>query len=191
MDYYKSINGKVTVERMHENHGHMVFFKNRSLLEKYAKGYYVVTDADISLNPAMPKDFMNSLLKLMDRYHYHILKAGLALDLETIPDYYPLKEKVKNWEAKFWSDQLEEHVFKADIDTTFALYKPNYPLRFNINNQFYKAVRIAGKFTCKHMGWYLDPENLTAEQLYYMSTSSISNSWKFDEEGKLKSNEDY
>lgn len=44
-EYYKTLKG-VKVEYMDENYGHMVF-KNKELQEKYGKGFYVVTDADI------------------------------------------------------------------------------------------------------------------------------------------------
>jgi len=39
LEYYREIEGRVTVERMPENYGHMVFFENRELQEKYGKGF--------------------------------------------------------------------------------------------------------------------------------------------------------
>ena len=192
LQYYENIKLEVTIEFMQENYGHLVFFNNKHLQEKYGKGYYFLTDADILPNPNLPSNFIEIMIKKMDRYFDKILKIGFALDLETIPDTYPLKEKVCNWENRFWSNQIEKDVYIADIDTTFALYKPKYPLKFNVHpDHFYKAIRLAGNFTCKHMGWYLDPKNLTEEQIHYMKTSSTSNTWKFDENGNLISVNDY
>lgn len=190
--YYKTIQPKVKVELMNENCGHMVFFENQDLQKKYGQGYYFITDVDILPNPDLPKDFIKTMIKKMDKYNKKIVKVGFALDIDSIPDYYPLKEKVVNWERKFWEKEFEKDVFLADVDTTFALYKPFYPSKFKVRQRnFYRAIRIGGNFTSKHMGWYLDPKNLTAEQNHYIKTSSISNSWKFDEKGNLDSNEDY
>lgn len=192
IEYYETIKGKVKVERMDNNYGHMVFFKNPALLKKYAKGYYVVTDADILPNPNLPENFMDVLLQKLDKYYYHILKVGFALDIDTIPNHYPLKDKVINWENIFWTEELEDNIYKADIDTTFALYKPNYPKKFYVKNtEFHRAIRIAGDFTCKHMGWYLNPRELSEEQQHYLKTSSTSASWKFDNEGNLNSSFNY
>lgn len=192
LDYYASMSDQITVERMQENLGHMVFFDRIDLQKKYGKGYYFLTDADILPNPQLPSNFAGIMVKKMDRYIHKIQKVGFALDLASIPEFYPLKTKVLDWEKKFWEKELEKDVYYADIDTTFALYKPQYPIKFKVKrSKFYKAIRLAGDFTCKHMGWYIDPKNLTDEQRHYMKTSSSSNSWKFDSEGNLDSASDY
>ncbi len=188
LDYYESIKGTVTVEIMPKNYGHMVFFEDKRLQEKYGRGYYIVTDPDILPHPELPFDFMEIMLKKMDKYHFGIQKVGFALEIDTIPDHFPLKEKVLNWERQYWTNELEKDVFHADIDTTFALYKPKYPSKFNTKTRrFYEAIRLGGNFTSKHMGWYLNPKDLSDEQRYYMQTSSESASWKFDEDGNLDS----
>lgn len=192
LDYYKKIGTRVNVELMPENYGHMVFFENDYLQLKYGRGYYFLTDADILPNPNLPSDFIKKMVKKMDKYNRKITKVGFALDIETIPDYYPLKNKVINWENKFWENELEKDVFSAPVDTTFALYKPSFPSKFKVKPMnFYDAIRLAGCFTCKHMGWYLDPKNLTEEQEHYMKTSSSSASWKFDQDGNLDSPSSY
>ncbi|PRD46223.1 glycosyltransferase [Sphingobacterium haloxyli] len=188
LEYYKKIQPRVSVELMNKNHGHMVFFENEDLQKKYGQGYYFITDADILPNPNLPANFIKMMIKKMDKYNKKIVKVGLALDIDTIPDYYPLKEKVVSWERKFWEKELEKDVFLADVDTTFALYKPFYPTKFKVRQRnFYRAIRLGGNFTSKHIGWYLNPKNLTDEQIHYMKTSSTSNSWKFDDEGNLDS----
>lgn len=188
LDYYKTIQSRVSIEFMDQNYGHMVFFENEQLQKKYGKGYYFITDADILPNPDLPEDFVKIMIRKMDKYNKKVTKIGFALDIDTIPDYYPLKEKVIHWEQQYWTDELEKNIFFAAVDTTFALYKPGYPIKFKVKpHQFYEAIRIAGTFTCKHMGWYLNPKVLTDEQMHYMRTSSTSNSWKFDDEGNLDS----
>lgn len=192
LDYYRTIRDLVKVEIMNKNHGHMVFFENKILQEKYARGYYFVTDADIIPNENLPLNFIELMIKKMDKYNFSIQKVGFALDIKTIPDHYPLKQKVLNWESQYWKKELETDIFMAPVDTTFALYKPKYPANFKVKpSKFYRAIRLAGNFTCKHMGWYLDHKNLSEEQIYYINTSSESASWKFDNEGKLDSLSDY
>lgn len=192
LEYYQTIQTKVKVELMDNNEGHMVFFKNKRLQKEYGKGYYILTDADILPNPNLAFNFIKIMIQKMDKYHRQIVKVGLALDLDTIPNYYPLKERVINWEKKYWLNQLEKDVYFADIDTTFALYKPSYPNKFRVKqHHFYRAIRLAGNFTSKHMGWYLNPKELTEEQRHYMQTASGSNSWKFDKDGHLDSSSNY
>lgn len=184
LDYYKDIEDKVMIEYMDDNYGHNVFFENIELQKKYGKGYYVLTDADIVPNKDLPKDFMLTLIHYLDKYFKRVTKVGFALRIDDIPDSFPLKEKVLKWEQRFWDIKLSKDVYKASIDTTFALYKPNYPVFFN-NINFYSGIRIAGDFIAEHGGWYKDINCLTEEELYYQETTSSSSSWNFDKNGNL------
>ena len=168
---------------MDKNEGHMVFFNNTMLQKKYGKGYYVVTDSDIVLNNKLPLDFMDEMLRYMDKYFKRITKVGLALDIKNLPEFYPLKNKVIEWEKQFWTQEIEPNIFKASVDTTFALYKPQYPKSFN-NVNFLRGIRMAGKFMAKHGGWYIDPLNYSEENLHYIKSVKKSSSWKLDEAGK-------
>jgi GT2 family glycosyltransferase len=114
LDYYEEIKSEITLYQMDDNYGHMVFFENPSLYAKYAKAYYIVTDADIVPNDHTPQNFVQMFMRWIDEDLY-ARKVGFALKLSDIPDYYPLKEKVLNWEKKFWNHQLDKNVFRADI----------------------------------------------------------------------------
>lgn len=184
LEYYKEIQNSVSIEYMDKNYGHMVFFNNKKLYEKYASGYYIISDADIIPNEDLPKDFLNKMIHLIDKYFLTITKVGFALRINDIPDHYILKNKVTAWEKNFWQEEVEKDIYRAELDTTFALYKPNYPEKFHINN-FYRALRIAGDFIAQHGGWYIDSKNLTSEQLFYYNSSSASASWKHNDDGKI------
>lgn len=183
LNYYKAIKDRVTVEFMDANYGHMVFFESKELQKKYGQGFYAVTDADIVPNNALPENFMSTLLKLLIKYYNKITKVGFALDINDIPDSFPLKGRVIRNEQMFWEEKIGENLYKASIDTTFALYKPEYPVN-NHGLKFLQGIRTAGNFTAKHGGWYIDPKNYTEEQLYYIKTADRSSSWKLDEQGK-------
>ena len=183
LEYYVQLPNTVTVERMAHNEGHLVFFKNDFLQDKYGRGYYVLTDADIIPNNEIPENFLETMIKLLDKYFKNITKVGLALDIDHIPEYYPLKTKVINWEQQFWQTEIEKNTYKASIDTTFALYKPNYPRQFS-NVKFLRGIRMGGKFTALHGGWHIDPKNYSEENLHYIKSVNKSSSWKLDESGK-------
>jgi hypothetical protein len=193
LEYYKSCSKEeITIEIMPKNLGHMVFFENNYLQKKYAKGYYFLTDPDILPNPNLPQDFVSHMIHTMDKYNHKITKVGFALDLDSIPHHYPLKTKVIDWESKYWEEMLDEDTYSAPIDTTFALYKPKFPKYSTTKGStFYKAIRLAGNFTAKHMGWYVDPSNLSIEEKNYFNKSTASNSWKFDKDGNLDSPSNY
>lgn len=185
LDYYKSIEKIVTIEYMDENYGHRVFFENPKLYKKYARGYYILTDADIVPNNNLPKDFLNKMLSILNEYKNRVYKVGFALNIDDLPEYYPLKQKVIKWEKKFWENQLSENIFLADIDTTFAIYHPVKLHFFFKNLEFYKGIRIGGNYTAKHGGWYLDPENLSEETKFYFRNANNSSSWKFNNQNQL------
>lgn len=186
LEYYKNLPRTVILERMKENYGHMVFFENTELQEKYGKGFYVVTDADIVPNENLPEDFMDMMLGILIKELNKVTKVGFALKTDDIPDDYPFKKQVLNWEKKFWKVSYPYPVksYYAKIDTTFALYMPHYPQLFN-RIDFLQGVRIAGNFTASHGGWYVDPLNMTDEQQFYQATSSNASSWLIKSDGNL------
>lgn len=186
LEYYDKIKERVIIERMDQNYGHMVFFENKTLQKKYGQGFYFLTDADIVPNKNLPDNYFHIMLNVLKKDFVNINKVGFALDLESIPAYYPKKYNVLNWEKAFWLNRTndKEESYFALIDTTFALYKPGYPKKNNQNGFLY-AIRMAGDFTAKHGGWYIDYNNLTNEQLFYQKTANSSSSWKINEDGEM------
>lgn len=189
LEYYNEIKDKVAVEHMAENYGPTVFMERDEIYNKYAKGFFILTDSDITPNEKLPKNFLRVLLKHLLLKYNKVTKVGFALDIETIPNYYPAKDKVLKWESQFWKSKIEDHVYYANIDTTFALYKPNPKKRFKKRTDHLWALRIAGNFTSKHGGWYIDYNNLSEEQEFYLKTTSKSSSWVI-KDGKTNQ-EDY
>ena len=125
-------------------------------------------------------------MKILEAEFNVVNKVGFALDIGNIPDYYKLKKNVLNWERQFWQISYNSTLpsYKAFIDTTFALYKPGYPARFD-NKYFYEGIRLAGEFTATHGGWYLNLLNMTDEEKNYQETSSSSSSWLIRKDGSL------
>lgn len=182
LEYYDQIKDEVTVELMTENYGHLVFWKNQYLYKKYSSGYYIVTDSDILPNKELPKDYINQFIQILDK-HKEVSKVGFALRIDDIPDFFKQKEQVLRWESKFWKNPIGKNLYRSDIDTTFALYPPHF--KYSRLEFFYPGIRVAGDFTAKHMGWYMDSKNLSSEELFYFETANSSNSWKLDDNGNF------
>ena len=58
----------------------------------------------------------------------------------------------------------------ADIDTTFALYKPNSAFS-------YKGLRLDRPYTIQHAPWYLDVCCISEEWQYYLEHVSGVSTW--------------
>ena len=176
-----STNKKVTIHKLTENIGHLVFWENTDLYKKYSKGYHVVTDADIVPLEDTPKDFITKFRKLLDN-NREISKVGFSLYLDDLPESNPNRDKIISWEEQFWKNKVNNY-FNASIDTTFALYRPNYS---RSKDDFLKAIRTDAPYTAMHGGWYIDPTALTEEQKYYIQTANDSSSWLTNKDGELK-----
>jgi len=131
-----------------------------------------------------PGDFMTLFIDLLAQ-DTKLTKVGLSLELNDIPDSYPMKDGVIAWEKKYWENRFSDNSFVADVDTTFALYRPG-----NIDlKHFYSALRTDRPYTARHLGWYTDPGNLSAEELHYINTARFSNSWSLKLEEKSLAND--
>jgi glycosyltransferase involved in cell wall biosynthesis len=181
LKYFKTIEDKVTIHRFQDNLGHLAFWKHDSLFKKYSKGYYVVTDPDIVPLNSCPDDFLKTFRLLLDQA-FNRTKVGFSLYLDDIPDTNPNKAHIVKWESKYWKSVIRPHVFKAEIDTTFALYRPNYTYRLK---HFTKGWRTNYPITARHGGWYIDFNNFSEEQTYYMKTANDSASWQINAKGEL------
>ena len=184
LEYYKTLKG-VKVEYMDENYGHMVFFKNKELQEKYGKGFYVVTDADIVPNEDLPVDFMKQMILHLIKNWEEITKVGFALKIDDIPETNKAKDKVLAWEERFWRKDISKNIYDANIDTTFAIYKPGYRA-IGTHLSFLRAHRFGGVFSAIHGGWYINQENMSEEQKYYKQNSNSSASWQSNEKGEIQ-----
>lgn len=184
LDYYATIEKVVTIHRLLSNDGHLSFWKQSDLVKKYTKGYYVVTDADVVPVTECPDDFLNTFRILIDKA-YDRIKVGFSLKLYDIPEHNPQANKIKDWEAQFWKTKIHPLAYKAEIDTTFALYRPGYNYQ---KKNFTKAWRTDFPLQARHGGWYINPNTLTEEQEYYQKTANQSASWLLKNDGELKSN---
>ena len=186
LNYYLELdnNPNITLHLLEKNLGHMALWKRKDILKLYSKGYFVVTDPDISIGKDVPDDFIKLFIKLINS-NVSIKKVGFSLVINDIPDYYVNKEKVISWEKKFWRKKMSSGHYLAKIDTTFALYRP---LFIYDSHNFEEAIRTNNPYSVRPLGWYIDYNNLTEEQIYYIKTANNSSSWLLNRDNKLLSN---
>lgn len=172
LEYYQQISNQIEICYCKSNEGHMVLWNRKDLYDKYCTDYFVMTDPDILPQKNIPYNFLRFLKVLLD--HYKVTKVGLSLRIDDIDLSIFRNKNVILHETQFWENEIMPNIYLAPIDTTFALYAKTAITREN----FYEGIRVAGKFTARHGGWYVDPKNLTSEQEYYLQTANISSTLK-------------
>lgn len=133
-----------------KNEGHNVW-------KKYTDRFpneYVVTDPDLLFNPEMPSNVVSILSDIGKRFNSNIV--GLALDVSDHQNFTYAKfggQSIYDIERKYWLNKIQhetEDIYVASIDTTFALRS---------KSRSSGSLRVAGKFTCKHIPWYRDEKS--------------------------------
>ena len=184
LEYLWEIEKEVTVIRMKKNYGHNVFTHRQDLFEDYLEGYYVITDPDIVPDSNCPHDFMRYFKKLLDS-NPSVRKVGFSLRTDNIPNTNPEKSFIQKRQQVYGELARRDRKknFYADIDTTFAMYRPKI---FDfLPVPYLSGIRTKPPYSASHGGWHIDPQNLTEEQLNYLNTSNDSGSWKIDANGLL------
>jgi len=123
---------------------------------------YLVTDPDVIPSDDCPADWLQRLTDVLAA-RPGTRKAGLGLRLDRIPDAYPGKRQILEHEAVFWEEQEDGGVYRANVDTTLALYQPytEFPL-FTLG----PALRTGHPYVADHLAWY-EHGPLTAELAHY------------------------
>lgn len=166
--YYKTL--PYTIFKLNRNQGHFALWET-ILFSRFTKDYYVYTDPDILPIKECPNNILHYFKELLQKYP-HAKKVGFSLAINDLPNHYSLKEKVINWEKQFWTKPLENEVFDALIDTTFALYRPGAK-----GGADGPAIRTGGKYIAKHLPWYENSNKLDEETKYYLKSCTKASSW--------------
>jgi hypothetical protein len=185
VEYLKQIDGQNNVKVLYqpENYGHKVY--ERPEIYDLGGEMYIVTDPDLKLNPKMPKNFLEIMSGLSEQYKTN--KIGLALDIKNDIDTtktlngQPGVTFATN-ESKYWEDPIKDpkyELYRAPIDTTFALINKKYRILGKMDN----SIRIAGDFTAVHRPWTIrnKTEVPPEEMEYYLKAGNKSttiNLWK-------------
>lgn len=165
LDYYE--NTKHVVIKLEANIGYKALWDTS--IHLWFRGLpYIYTDPDILPIDECPLDVVQFFQATLSK-HKDINKVGFGLQIDDIPDFYPHKSDVIEWEMQFWKTPISENLYKADIDTTFALYRAN-----SVKQQWGKTLRTGGVFLAKHLPWYENPESISDEELFYKKNATSS-----------------
>lgn len=158
LEWYNKIIDTVNI-RFHKNEGHLALWATG--LYKELGEYFIYTDADIILPDNLPLDWKEIMFNTMMKYPEY-KKIALGLRIDDLPENYLFKNQVKRNEGRWWLEEVEPNLYKADTDTTFALMK-------NFGDNCYPSLRICREdLICRHHGWYLCLDNLDDEEKYYL-----------------------
>lgn len=169
-----------TVFYLGQNMGHLALWKS-GLIKRFGSSYFVYTDPDVIPDENCPCNFMEKFLCVMQEYPF-LEKVGFSLRIDDLPDTFDKKQQVVNWEKQFWKKKIADNppLYKAAIDTTFALYRPYYFVGGNLHSP---NIRVGDPYMAKHVPWYNDSSHLSEEEIYYIQHSETSTHWST---GKLK-----
>lgn len=157
--FLNNVNCKVI--RNSSNTGPWVTPSNNKHIYDSMPDKFILTDPDLEFNKNLPENFIDILSDLSEKHK--TLKIGFALeiiDFDKMFDFpYYNVANIYEWEKKYWVNRIKDETFElydADIDTTFCLV--------NKNSAYKTQIRVAGKFTARHIPWYR--ENTIINNIY-------------------------
>lgn len=119
---------------------------------------YVVTDPDVVPDADCPLDWPQHLLALAEAHGQP--RVGLGLSLADIPEHYPRRRQVLDWEAQYWQRPITDGLYDAAVDTTMAVYRGGQSHGLN-------GARTGPPYTAMHLPWREDPANLPEDIAFY------------------------
>ena len=170
LEYYDTCPYKVY--RLDRNVGYLALWETY-IYKVYCRSYYVYTDSDMRITDDCPDDFMQKFVDIL-KNDPMAQKAGFGIKIDDLSDSFKNKKQVLEHEARFWTKPVGDDVYRAEIDTTFALYRPFCKGKAT---RWHKTYRTGGRYQIHHLPWYVDSSNLTEEEQYYVSNISQSTHW--------------
>ncbi|MGE0770990.1 MAG: glycosyltransferase family 2 protein [Cyclobacteriaceae bacterium] len=181
VQYYSSLDYPII--RLSQNLGHLALWRS-GLYKKFKWNYFVYSDADVVPDELCPADFLQHFIEILRR-NPRLEKVGFGIRIDDLPAHFQLREEVCNYEKRYWNQPVEDGLFDAPIDTTFALYKPFCDLR-NGHAFTLRAYRTGTPYVLRHLPWYVDTANPGIEELHYIATSESSSTLSQQYKGKSR-----
>jgi hypothetical protein len=167
LDYYKS--SRHTIIGLSANIGYKSLWDTN--IHLWFKGLpYIYTDSDVLPVEVCPGDVVKKFQDILEKYP-QFTKVGFGIKIDDHPHHYKNKQNVIQWESKFWSSHIGDGLYKADIDTTFALYRAN-----SVKQQWGKTLRTSEQYMIRHLPWYENESEITDEEKYYRAVA-VTSTW--------------
>lgn len=134
-------------------------------IRKYAPNeFYCVTDPDVIPISDCPPEALQFFHETLLRYPTY-KKVGFGLKIDDIPKHYIYRKQFLKWEKQFWKHPIAPGLYEANIDTTFAMYRPNS------EHCLSPCIRTDSPYLARHMEWYVDSLHTSEEERYYREHS--------------------
>lgn len=170
LEYYEKCSYKVF--RLKENIGYLSIWKT-GIYDIFKRSYYVYTDSDMEIDENCPDDFMAKFISILDRFPM-AQKAGFGIRTDDLPAHFKKRDEVIEHEARFWKKEVEKDIYEAEIDTTFALYRPFCKGKADKHQKTYRTGR---PYVIRHLPWYVNSEEISEEEAYYINSITQSTHW--------------
>jgi len=173
IDYLHKISQEHKVLYLNFNFGPRIYSEIAEVYNQMPD-WFIVTDPDLIFNKNLPANFIDNMVEAAS--YYQLPKIGFAVeifDAEASSKFFN-KDLVHRWESRYWETPMGTMqdgslIYSAAIDTTFALHNTSM-ISADIpkvhGTPMLRAGRIAGNYTCEHMGWWKD-QPLESEELEY------------------------
>jgi hypothetical protein len=168
LDWYRET--PHTVVRLGRNLGKWALWEDGETAELVRGREFVYTDPDIVPVDECPADAIDRFAELLERYP-GVTKAGFGLKIDDLPDAYPHKQAVLDWEGQMWRWPLGDGAWFAPIDSTFALYRAGAGLRPA------EGIRTGAPYLARHTDWYVDPQALSEEERFHRERPGTRGNW--------------
>lgn len=177
LEWYKESKLDVFYNNVTENSCHafrdLVHLRHPKFLEITSQ-WYVFNDSDIIPLDTVPDNFINDLIDYAKRHNK--TKVGMSIKIDDIDLNYPLNAWVHSYESSYWTNGIidgDVELYPHPIDTTFAVHAPH-----TIPTWSNDTLRVGVPYIVKHAPFYYDPNNLPADEKYYLEhMNKQSSNW--------------
>jgi hypothetical protein len=160
---HKGVIKKTTLEKNYGCRGILT----ENILDRFKPaGPYIYTDGDVVPDICCPDNLVEHLVSLLDA-NPDVCKAGLGLRINDLPNSYKFREQVILWEGQHWRKPVGRGLFRAPIDTTFAVY------RSGVGFALKPALRTGWPYLARHEPWYSDTSQPNDEERFYQQSSKV------------------
>lgn len=128
---------------------------------------YIVSDPDIIPDKDCPVDAIDHFAELLNKYPKYN-KVGFGLRIDNLPESNKQRNDIVSWEKRFWdkTKTVEQNVYIAELDTTFALYRPHTWWFLS------PSLRTGKPYVAIHEPWYQASDAPSEDFLYYKMRAS-------------------
>lgn len=177
LEWYAQSGLDVFYNNVTENSCHafrdLVLMKHPKFLEITSQ-WFVFNDSDIIPLDSVPDNFINDLIDYAIKHHRS--KVGMSIKIDDLDLSYPLNAWVHGYESNYWTNGIidgDVELYPHPIDTTFAVHAPNVLPTWSND-----TLRVGVPYIVKHAPFYYDPENLPADEKYYLEhMNKQSSNW--------------